>query len=375
MLHKKAHGGFTLVELLVVIAIIGVLVALLLPAIQAAREAARRTQCTNHLKQIGLAVHNFHDTRQGVPPVAVASFKQSIHALILPYMEQESLYEFLTTTMPAYRLPTPNVTDRFPDHWFNYTLAEEQKRQIGAVAPYKCPSRHGGGASYVTPSDSTDVCSGPLCDYAAVITKDEEFRWRFYMHEITASYDGNDYNRYTLDKFRGPFRVPVLRTSSPLQGDGNDMWGDLLKIVGWEPRDTMALWQDGSSNQFIFGEKFIPTHALVSGSSAAPGGHRNWDGSYLYSDNTRPFNVARVIHLDYTNDDPTRLLPKAPSDPFFLDKAPGDVYSKGSFGSFHPGICHFLIGDGSVHPISIDISPATLFALAAVDDGKVVQIP
>ncbi len=98
---RATHArGFTLVELLVVIAIIGVLVALLLPAIQAAREAARRSQCLNNLKQLGLATHNFESAKQHLPPSALVDLSVTttanngswgVHGRLLPYMEQENL--------------------------------------------------------------------------------------------------------------------------------------------------------------------------------------------------------------------------------------------------------------------------------------------
>lgn len=96
--------GFTLVELLVVIAIIGVLVALLLPAVQMAREAARRTKCASGLKQIGLALQTFHDANGGLPPQSTyqppSTFTgYSIHARLLPYIEQASLHQKIDYTL------------------------------------------------------------------------------------------------------------------------------------------------------------------------------------------------------------------------------------------------------------------------------------
>jgi prepilin-type N-terminal cleavage/methylation domain-containing protein/prepilin-type processing-associated H-X9-DG protein len=130
--------GFTLVELLVVIAIIGVLVALLLPAVQAAREAARRSQCQNNLKQVGLALHNYHDTFGAFPPgeiqpgglnPASAQDNWVWSALILPFLEQGNLH--LQANVGINRGPPATGADpRTP-----FVLAR--------IAPYICPSDTG----------------------------------------------------------------------------------------------------------------------------------------------------------------------------------------------------------------------------------------
>lgn len=137
--------GFTLIELLVVISIIAILIALLLPAVQQAREAARRTQCKNNLKQIGLALHNYHDVARAFPPGWIAvddTGSPSAHegtsgvgwaAMILPYLEQGNIYSqfnaslpltdpanaaFLRNQIPGYKCPS----DPQPEFFF---IAEE----------------------------------------------------------------------------------------------------------------------------------------------------------------------------------------------------------------------------------------------------------
>src|SRR5437763_1945053 len=108
--RSKRHRGFTLIELLVVIAIIAVLIALLLPAVQAAREAARRAQCVNNLKQIGIALHNYHDQNGSFPlggvnlGTASSGWNGQVNALswralILPQLEQGNVYNALNTNV------------------------------------------------------------------------------------------------------------------------------------------------------------------------------------------------------------------------------------------------------------------------------------
>ncbi|MCI0331876.1 MAG: DUF1559 domain-containing protein [Planctomycetes bacterium] len=126
--RRRLLGGFTLVELLVVIAIIGILVALLLPAIQAAREAARRAQCINNLKQYGIALHNYHGTNKTFPVGwlsrgAPTNYFANANTKLLPYFEETSLH---------------NIYDQ-GEHWY------DQKAEVGSlVIPlFKCPSSGG----------------------------------------------------------------------------------------------------------------------------------------------------------------------------------------------------------------------------------------
>lgn len=140
MVNRHSCRGFTLVELLVVIAIIGVLIALLLPAVQQAREAARRMECTNNLKQLGLSLHNRHDTFGKLPPLGNLETDGNwggnrVYAwtiYILPYIEQNALYDNIQVRAQSSSLPTPWSTST-TDTW------ELQNWQVD-IDGFTCPS-------------------------------------------------------------------------------------------------------------------------------------------------------------------------------------------------------------------------------------------
>jgi prepilin-type N-terminal cleavage/methylation domain-containing protein len=153
--------AFTLVELLVVIAIIGVLVALLLPAIQSARESARRTQCLNNLKQLGIALHNYASAKQELPPASVSKsyapepshphtfYRWSALAHLLPYMENQSVHNLLDLSLPLY-MPGPG-----------YPISEPNKVGISKILrEFLCPSDSGQRAKVETGPTNYAVCTG-----------------------------------------------------------------------------------------------------------------------------------------------------------------------------------------------------------------------
>ena len=133
-------GGFTLVELLVVIAIIGILIALLLPAVQAAREAARRTQCLNNLKQISLAVHNYHDANRAIMVGAYSCCWGTWKVALLPYIEQQPLFQLYEHG------PKGTASDGFGDPpsarpWRNrYNHPVNLPVTTAQIATFLCPS-------------------------------------------------------------------------------------------------------------------------------------------------------------------------------------------------------------------------------------------
>src|SRR4051812_28344469 len=155
MRTRIARTGFTLVELLVVIAIIGILVAFLLPAVQAAREASRRSQCQNNLKQIGVAVQNHHDARRAFPMGrnGMNQFAVSWAFFLLPYLQETAVYNSWNSKVEVFR-------------------AENEAAMAPPIEAYECPGRgraaaEGNFDNNITPPVAGTTGVATLADYSA----------------------------------------------------------------------------------------------------------------------------------------------------------------------------------------------------------------
>jgi hypothetical protein len=354
----------------VVIAIIGVLIALLLPAVQAAREAARRMSCTNHLKQIGIGIHNFHDTQRGLPPAMICIGRGTLFALIYPYIEQNALYDFAFTTDTLGIAATATsggvgADRRFLDvknpHELNTTvggsawwsgLTTDQHKSFGTVPIYRCPSRRGGNDT-ITADDAS--YPGPTTDYALaagwnVQENNNPANWIYFGLEFEAP--GNS-SAQRLLWFVGPFRPAVIERDTTTSPYSATLW----KVLNWTPRDDMARWIDGTSNQIIFGDKHIPLGTV--GFCNIDTSIECWDCSYLSGDNRISFEFGRSFDRGAIMND--------------IKQTASPAYSL--FGSYHPGIANILLGDGSVRGVSVTVPQSILQPLVNVFDGKSVTLP
>jgi prepilin-type N-terminal cleavage/methylation domain-containing protein len=180
---NRGSKAFTLIELLVVIAIIGVLIALLMPAIQMARESGRRTQCRNNLKQLGLALHNYHEVFDLFPPgslrtpcsagfVVDAWGSFSAHAMLLPYLEQSPIYNMINFSLSSYRTD-PSCTGNSSSQSTGFANTTAAGRSIEVLL---CPSDQVGhqGAFFVYryPGQNYPLSAGDTSRFGLFSTTD-----------------------------------------------------------------------------------------------------------------------------------------------------------------------------------------------------------
>ena len=353
-------SGFTLVELLVVIAIIGILVALLLPAVQAAREAARRTQCTNQLKQIGLAMLNIE--------VAVGH---------LP-----------TNGWGCSWLGDPDrgVDQRQPGGFlFNILPQIEQQalHQLAAGTPITSPEREAANAQLVTTPVSTYLCPSrrPLRLYRM---------WTGCgPPKYTASPAGSP-NEFVIRTDYAANAGTTLVNSNPAGGP-NDYphYDDAAAGTGWKLRFDeidaratgvcftgselrIARITDGVSNTYLVGEK--STNPLYNDGY--------WEG-FGQGDNENAFMGGNrdIQRHSAINDDPDNstvtvsyVAPLADSEVQRL--GPGGHHTPvNNWGGPHPGVFIMVFCDGSVHPMSFDVDPETHRRLGSRLDGLAVEMP
>lgn len=333
MLSHRSRSGFTLVELLVVIAIIGVLVGLLLPAVQAAREAARRMQCSNNLKQMGLALHNYHDTYRRFPlggnwktPWGIIAGRGNRpargngwawSAMILPFIEQSALYNQLDFTKRVPELPNrPLVASRLSIARCP-SASQPDNIMVGTAA------NPNGFANPGLTTTNYVACAGSFVQ--------------------SAYYD-----------------QPDGRKNGILYEDSDINIGSVT---------------DGTSNTFLIGETVFFGNGATSGTGSFLW-DAGWFGRFSAGADGRADAPEAIMRVGEFRTNPPRVA--------------ADNVKRNSFSSFHTGGSQFAFADGSVHFISETIdhnqtawamintgaplsTMATFQRLCARNDGQTVS--
>jgi prepilin-type N-terminal cleavage/methylation domain-containing protein/prepilin-type processing-associated H-X9-DG protein len=346
---RRVRGGFTLVELLVVIAIIGILVALLLPAIQAAREAARRMQCSNNLKQLGLGLINFQDTKKyfplggeagmtrdrdehyvegGAPNGGIGGFN-NVHASwlvsILPYIEERGLFD---------QIP--------PDNTFAPILAYINSRadKVAPVMPnFRCPSD---GYQLDKPHANYTGSMGPVCvtsgECTAILFPCEAF-----------------------NKYWDPTNIDQGDPANPCPGLPHCPLHGMFGRWGFY-RVKLKEITDGTSKTIMVGEKrpAYEGHSTDIAPQPSVGWWMGVNSGYAFGNS--------IVPINYPIDPDQQDCTPAP------DRNRNNYNTSMGFGSFHPGGAQFVMADGSVQYIQDSIDTLTLSFLAHKSDGQAANV-
>jgi prepilin-type N-terminal cleavage/methylation domain-containing protein/prepilin-type processing-associated H-X9-DG protein len=341
--HRQARlrEAFTLIELLVVIAIIAVLVGLLLPAVQKVREAANRMKCSNNLKQIGLALHSYHDTMGSFPSghieMCLPGTKTGTESscwyysgwsiAILPYLEQQNLFntyqDYPTVNYSPSGGPPGPIPPRAPNSLINAAFSQTN------VPVYNCPSDTRAGQLLVPSTFAPDGRGGSL----------------LFMASSYRAMSGIG-NIVTTDTFAGFWdEVQDALKAHPagkgaFHGDG---------YSGLKP-SRIADVLDGLSNTTFVGERHTNTTVGRGAFWACSFNLYNMGASYPYSATMLPdFDKCSVLIAPRSNN-----------------------FCKYGWGAFHTGVINFVFGDGSVRPITETIDMNVFQALSTIAGGEVI---
>jgi prepilin-type N-terminal cleavage/methylation domain-containing protein/prepilin-type processing-associated H-X9-DG protein len=350
--------GFTLIELLVVIAIIGVLIALLLPAVQAAREAARRAQCVNNLKQIGIALHNYHDLYGVFSPANANAGTNRIswRGLILPYMEGNNTYNSINFSRNMRVDPAHGYTAYISVS--SVWLCPSDSHRDGVYMPW-LQNPAGLNPNGITGNPPIDPSTGkqmtvvPISDYAGSF--------------------GDNYVIGPLQTPQGPWETPYNSNPAPGQPriGWNGYWGtnrggangttvngggSLRGFFDYEGQQAgLNSTTDGSSNTILVGEILPYKMADMA----------FWDLTGQQAGTTVPINFDSNRIPAGTTDCPASFGSGTFGCRFH--------YAYKGFKSEHPGGCNFLFVDGSVHFLKQSINLVTYCALGSRNGGEVIS--
>jgi prepilin-type N-terminal cleavage/methylation domain-containing protein/prepilin-type processing-associated H-X9-DG protein len=346
--NRRDHSAFTLIELLVVIAIIAILIGLLLPAVQKVREAAARLQCSNNLKQIGLALHNYHDANKRFPTAykflsapdltvpfpAAARYGPSAFVLILPYLEQDNVYKQIDTRKGA--LSTVNMPPGNPAY-------------STALPIFLCPSAPGDAAT----------------DYSAELARS------FGNFDVAVSYpSGLLFGRTDY--------APDAGMSADIPGININAGASII----CQPPDgpvKLTTIPDGTSNTIMivedagrpawYGSKGLVTSGPTIGSYQAgpngpcPQGGGAWADplNYIATNGADPSGSGIAAGGNFLG------IPAVPWSCAMNCSNDSEVFS------FHTGGCNFLFGDGSVRFLANGITMNQMSALLSRAGGEVIN--